>query len=128
MPFFGIFDGHNGDGCSLFIEKNIVDFIVKDFNFPVYPKQAIMNACHKLEKEFYCSSINKNGNLVDESGSCIIFALIIGNICYIANIGDSRAFCSRKDGQIIETITKDHKPEEESEKKRILKNGGIIYK
>lgn len=51
----------------------------------------------------------------------------IGDICYIANVGDSRAVLSGGNGKKVFTLTKDHKPSEESEQKRIIAAGGKVY-
>ena len=75
-----------------------------------------------------------NGEIIDNSGSCAILAIIIGNIynnfleneCYIANLGDSRAVLSMNKGKEVIGLTKDHKPNEQSEFKRIMQAGGKI--
>ena len=46
---------------------------------------------------------------------------------YVANVGDSRAIISLNEGKETKSLTRDHKPAEESEKKRIQENGGYIY-
>lgn len=64
---------------------------------------------------------------IDRSGSCAIIALIVGDTCYVANVGDSRAIMSVDGGEKILLLSKDHKPEDEDETKRIEENGGRIY-
>lgn len=44
----------------------------------------------------------------------------------IANVGDSRICMLGQKG--LKRMTKDHKPEEENEKRRIIRNGGKLYK
>jgi len=53
--------------------------------------------------------------------------LIIGDTCYIANIGDSRAVISKNNGKIKQALTRDHKPSDEVEKTRVVNAGGKIY-
>ena len=44
----------------------------------------------------------------------------------IVNLGDSWAIMSEKKCEIVWDLSKDHKPEETSEKNRILKEGGKV--
>lgn len=64
---------------------------------------------------------------MDRSGSCAVLALIVGDMCYLANVGDSRAIMSVDGGEKIMVLSRDHKPEEANETKRIEENGGRIY-
>ncbi len=64
---------------------------------------------------------------IDRSGSCAIILIIIDDICYVANVGDSRALMSADGGEKIFALTNDHKPTDEIEYKRIIENGGKIY-
>ena len=52
---------------------------------------------------------------------------IKGDVCYVANLGDSRAVLSADRGRKIIPLSEDHKPSEEFEKNRILAAGGKIY-
>jgi protein phosphatase 2C family protein 2/3 len=63
----------------------------------------------------------------DRSGSCAIVILIVGEICYCANVGDSRAIISTDCGRFIYPLSQDHKPSELNEYRRIIKNGGQVY-
>lgn len=48
-------------------------------------------------------------------------------MCYVANVGDSRAILSLDTGKDFNVLTNDHKPNEPQEKKRIVENGGKVY-
>lgn len=61
-----------------------------------------------------------------QSGATALVAKKCNDTLIIGNVGDSRAVLIR-DGNIIHT-TQDHKPNNASEKKRIEKAGGAIYK
>ena len=43
----------------------------------------------------------------------------IDDVCYIANVGDSRAFMSANGGDYCVNLSRDHKPNDELETKRI---------
>ena len=64
---------------------------------------------------------------IDRSGSCAIIALIIDDMCYIGNTGDSRACLSADGGRTVVGLSNDHKPTDEIEVDRILGNNGRIY-
>jgi protein phosphatase 2C family protein 2/3 len=53
--------------------------------------------------------------------------IIVEEICYVANLGDTRAILSLNYGSSIQPLSKDHKPNVDSEKQRIYENGGHIY-
>ena len=64
---------------------------------------------------------------LDRSGSCGIIVLIVDKECYVANVGDSRAVMSAGVGERMMSLSSDHRPNDESEGKRIKENGGIVY-
>jgi protein phosphatase 2C family protein 2/3 len=70
---------------------------------------------------------NETTGLVDKSGSCAIVVLIVGDLCFVANVGDSRAVLSGSGGSKVFPLSFDHKPSEESEHKRIIDAGGQVY-
>lgn len=61
-----------------------------------------------------CQGRDENGNptIVERSGSCAICVLIVGEMCYVANVGDSRAVLSMNNGEGVYPLSKDHKPSE----------------
>lgn len=73
------------------------------------------------------SKVNSNGRVSDRSGSCAVVLMIIENKAFIANVGDSRAIMSAENGKLLYELTKDHKPNEPLERKRIEENGGKVY-
>lgn len=93
--------------------------------FPSNVPKAISKGCQLADEKFY--SIQQF-NKIDRSGSCAIIAILVDDILYVANVGDSRAFVSESGGKIYKNLSEDHKPESLSEKKRILQNGGDVQK
>ena len=118
--FFGVYDGHGGKGCSLYLKenlhKNIKEFSVKGL------KQAIEITEEKFKIE---EALSESGGILDSSGSCGCMAMIKNNKCIIANVGDSRLILF-KNGK-VSFATEDHKPGTESEKRRIQLAGGTVY-
>ena len=64
----------------------------------------------------------------DKSGSCAIVCLIVDGECYVGNVGDSRAIMSAGSGERIMYLSRDHRPDDDNERKRIEENGGKVYK
>lgn len=126
--FFGVYDGHGGAGCADFLRDHLHQFILKDPNFPRNPKEAMFQGFRAAELAFAKFSASKTGEqLRDRSGSCAIVVLIVEDICYVANVGDSRAVMSGNSGGRTIPLSKDHKPNEEGEVRRIIEAGGRIY-
>ena len=57
----------------------------------------------------------------------MIYTISIDDVCYIANVGDSRALMSADGGNYSISLSRDHKPNDENETKRIVEGGGKIY-
>ena len=118
--FFAIYDGHGGNGCSLYLKDNL------HHNIKNFSKEAISEAINIAENNFLKEqAIDENGLEKDHSGSCGIMALINKNKLIIANIGDSRLVLFKKSSVFFQT--EDHKPNSPKEKARIEKSGGSIY-
>ena len=73
-----------------------------------------------------CQGRDANGNLqvIERSGSCAICILIVGEMCYVINVGDSRAVLSMHGGEQVSPLSSDHKPSEQEEYQRIIAAGG----
>ena len=113
--------------------------MIKDPNFPWNPKEALRKGFELAEKNFF-SFYCENAGSHEKSGSCAIvvlivggkslklkFSIFLGDMCYVANVGDSRAVMSGEGGTKVYPLSRDHKPLDELENKRILDAGGKIY-
>ena len=128
ISFFAIFDGHAGNKCAEYLKTNLHNYIFNSPHFPTYPIKAIHHGFHLCEKNFINSIYTKPFNqYLDYSGSCAIVVLIINSHCFIANLGDSRAIYSYNTGANFYQLSRDHKPDDPKEKKRIYKAGGSIF-
>lgn len=126
--YFAVYDGHGGFSCADFLRDHLHQFIIKDSKFPYSPKDAIIQGCALAEETFIKKYALSNPTAeIEKSGSCAVFALIVDDICYVGNVGDSRAVLSKFQGKDIKSVTNDHKPNDENESKRIYQNGGSTY-
>lgn len=62
------------------------------------------------------------------SGTTMVVALVRKCTVYLANLGDSRGFLASQVGTklVPSLVSKDHKPDDPEEKKRILSVGGVV--
>ena len=127
LSYFGVFDGHAGNKCAEFLRDNLLNYICNNNFFPHDVPNAIKFGFKKIDEDYLNKHAFVNNELIDNSGSCGLILLLMNNLIYIANVGDSRCLGSFKNGKIQKDITLDHKPNTPYEKERILKNGGKIY-
>lgn len=125
ISYFGIFDGHGGSSCAEFLRDNLLDCILKQEDFPHRPVEAIKAGFADAEEQFL-EQIDDSGK-PDYSGSCANVVLVIKDICYVANVGDSRAIMSADRGMRLFELSQDHKPNLPKERDRIEKCGGKVY-
>ena len=123
--FFGVYDGHGGSKCADYLRDNLHQIIIKDPNFPFNAVEAIFNGFKQAELNF--TKLAQDSDPKDFSGSCAIVVLLINDICYVANLGDSRGILSSNGGKKLFPLSTDHKPDGETERKRIESNGGQVY-
>jgi serine/threonine protein phosphatase PrpC len=119
--FFGVFDGHSGYKASEYCAAHFHDFLDK---YDTIDAKAITEATMAVDKSFmeefstaddgctatYCV-VHSNDNGPE-------FDILVGNV------GDSRTFLLRKDGTY--SVTKDHKPNDDAERERIVKAKGSV--
>ena len=75
-----------------------------------------MKGFAKAEKAFMDKVYDPVANtLRDKSGSCAIVVLIVQDMCYVANVGDSRAVLSSDSGKKCYPLSFDHKPGDDKE-------------
>lgn len=93
--FFGVYDGHGGCACADFLRDNLHQFVIRESSFPWDPKEAMRKGFENAEKKFLELAQNQSGQgIIERSGSCAVVLLIVGDMCYVGNVGDSRAVLS----------------------------------
>ena len=123
--YFGLFDGHGGSSCANFLADNLHRYIFRLMSSGEDIIESVKQAFLNAENDFTSESLSGS---FDSSGSCAICVLVLQNNIFLANVGDSRAIISCGNGKIIAQVSIDHKPDEENEKNRIERAGGVIVR
>ena len=119
--FIGICDGHGIQGhlISEFVSTNLPNYLNEITDKSI--KKAYLNIQNLLQNE---------NNKIDSSlsGTTCTSIIVSQNNVICANVGDSRAILSRYENGVYNSInlSRDHKPTESDEMKRILSKGGRI--
>ena len=58
----------------------------------------------------------------------MLVCLVVDDVCYIANVGDSRAILSTEGGRFAFNLSRDHRPTDTKEQERVMAAGGKIYR
>lgn len=129
MHYFGVWDGHgqNGKDVSTLVKAQL----------PQYLEEYLYSTKLDVRESLRCTFLDCNKELMNNgkfdvylSGTTCWTALFYGNHMYWANSGDSRAIIvgrTEKTGElVVKAASRDHKPNETDEAKRILKVGGRI--
>uniref|UniRef100_A0A6A7FWZ6 Protein phosphatase 2C n=1 Tax=Hirondellea gigas TaxID=1518452 RepID=A0A6A7FWZ6_9CRUS len=119
--FYGVFDGHGGEKASSFSAKHMYTAVSNESLFRD-PETALKRGYQQLDRDFLKLAARYDW----EDGTTAVVAVLIHNVLYVANCGDSRAVLI-SGGRAI-PMSNDHKPNNESERRRIEKaNGEIIF-
>lgn len=132
INFVGVFDGHGGKLVSKYLKENLPKYILKKSNINIYQEknQVVTKFFGKLYDKMQEKLMKDHPIAVKRCGStalCGVHYLDRNNNpkLWMINVGDSRAvLCNYKDCTI--SLTKDHKPNSSSERKRIEMLGGRI--
>jgi serine/threonine protein phosphatase PrpC len=137
--FAAVFDGHGGGGVSAWLRSQLYGQICRFLKETHWEQQQDETDSRKPSLSAHVAAIRKAFNQVESDviaqeqlayqGSTAVAVLMHesdeGHRTLIsANVGDSRAILSRR-GKAID-LTRDHKPNEEREKARILRMGEVI--
>lgn len=132
--FFAVLDGHGGKTVSTKSAPMMVSTILEtDIVQDALSKDAAVTS--EILKEGYRQGILTLDNLVkeqnvelrqghDRSGSTVISCFINASSYIVGNTGDSRIVIGGAQG--VKFASKDHKPMDEGERKRITNAGGFV--
>lgn len=117
--FFAVFDGHGSARVSKHASESLWRHLVEN---EMYIKGNFKEA---LEQAFltFDREVNDSYN-AQLAGTTAVCLLVVNNVIYCANIGDSRGVASVNCRSM--PLSYDHKPENPQELKRILAAGGYV--
>jgi protein phosphatase 2C family protein 2/3 len=144
--YFGVFDGHAGSGVAEFLFENVSAMLDRaKQNRAVSFKEAITQEWMSTDATILADPVLKN------QGSTAVLAMLVCKcqssllevgVCHschayneisaeslnvlVANVGDSQAMIVHKDGSFT-ALSKDHKPCDPVESKRILEAGLQVW-
>ncbi|KAI0269823.1 phosphatase 2C-like domain-containing protein [Gloeopeniophorella convolvens] len=120
--FFAVYDGHGGGSVARFAGQNVHKRLVKE---EAYRQQNYEDAMRRAFLGTDEDMLADPTYSRDPSGCTAISALVTAdNKIYVANAGDSRSVLSVK-GE-VKPLSFDHKPGNETERRRIHAAGGYI--
>ena len=119
--FFGVFDGHCGPLCSKYVADRFPQ-LISDNIIPITDDK-LRDLSLQIDDEFL------QGGKEGGSTGTFLFAIKQGDGYHlqVGNVGDSRVVLGRKKDQSEYSLTEDHKPCLEGEKKRIEAAGGHVH-
>ncbi|EAS06704.1 protein phosphatase 2c (macronuclear) [Tetrahymena thermophila SB210] len=128
--FYAVCDGHGtyGHHVSQFIKQQLPVLLQNDWQLlSNNPKAALYNAIGFANHKLSLTDID-----CMFSGTTLVSVLLQGTKLYSANVGDSRATIGRLDQRgpvakyVPRALTRDHKPNIQTEAERIIQCGGRI--
>lgn len=138
--FFAVYDGHGGSKVSELLKNEFHEIIFDNLDEidGLFSANKLNNdLMNKIEQKIYSSFSyfdtymynNRNDLEIVNDGSTAIIVLDIADYLIFCNLGDSRAimFSNLQNSNNLIFQTKDQKPTDSSENKRIKDSGGIVF-
>lgn len=127
--FFGVYDGHGGDACMHFIKKTLHLELARAYMETSGDTVGALKLAFSWTEDKWMDQVKELGKgKADVSGSTATVCLLEGNEVFCAYLGDSPAFTLCHKSKKATELTKDHKPNDKDEQKRIKKAGGSVKK
>jgi len=124
---WAVYDGHGGQKVAKIVQEKLHTFIIND---PAWAEG-------KYEEALTSAFIKTDQYLLEEAargphfkdGTTVVLSVIIDNILYCANVGDSECVLGRRNGKGWESIllSEKHVPTTKEERSRIDAAGGCIF-
>ncbi|CAD8125418.1 unnamed protein product [Paramecium sonneborni] len=131
VSLFAIFEGNDGKEVAIFAQKHFVEQLLANKNYLKKDyKQALIDTFLNIDQLLFkpegqeeLKKIKEN-NEESQAGCTANVALIVGKTVYLANAGNLSAILCRDNAPY--ELSKDHKPDDEKDKRRIEQAVGFI--
>ncbi|XP_074535859.1 integrin-linked kinase-associated serine/threonine phosphatase 2C [Halichoeres trimaculatus] len=139
VSYFAVFDGHGGARASRFAAENLHHNLAKKFpngekeNLDKLIKKCLLDTFRQTDEDFLKKASSQKPAWKD--GSTATCVLVVDDMVYVANLGDSRAVLCRMestaeaDGErrsVTLALSKEHNPTIYEERMRIQRAGGTV--
>lgn len=121
FEIFGVFDGHGGANASVFVKKNITQYLkdaLESNNQDALTDEGIFTAIKNC-------FINLDKDYEGNDGTTATVAIVLNGKIWVANVGDARTILVNKDGKATQA-SEDAKPNMDKYQKSIEKLGGMV--
>eukprot|EP01125_Pyxidicula_operculata_P006211 TRINITY_DN2160_c0_g3_i1.p1 TRINITY_DN2160_c0_g3~~TRINITY_DN2160_c0_g3_i1.p1 ORF type:complete len:1409 (+),score=521.76 TRINITY_DN2160_c0_g3_i1:41-4267(+) len=132
MDLFGVFDGHNGNLAVSYVSTHLPSQLLEVYARALQNRDrdpnSVLNEGIEPEiilKTAFLETNNKFKLTGLKGGTTAIIVLAVDDTIYVANAGDCRCVILNPKGK-YKRITRDHRPTELLEVKRIQERGGTI--
>ncbi|KAM7412489.1 hypothetical protein PAMA_020052 [Pampus argenteus] len=140
VSYFAVFDGHGGARASRFAAEHLHHNLAKKFpsgeteNLDKLIKKCLLDTFRQTDEDFLKKASSQKPAWKD--GSTATCVLVVDDMVYVANLGDSRAVLCRMEaaeeaaeGQrkaVTLALSKEHNPTIYEERMRIQRAGGTV--
>uniref|UniRef100_A0A7S4NTT2 protein-serine/threonine phosphatase n=1 Tax=Paramoeba aestuarina TaxID=180227 RepID=A0A7S4NTT2_9EUKA len=120
---FCVMDGHSGDRCANYLKNVLPDLIRNHEEYGGDWDKVLKDSFDTADRGFLQDAQKKT---LKDGSTCLLVAIQDQKVI-CANVGDCRAILVNKSQKETPTVmSTDHKPDEPSEKERIIKHGGTV--
>ncbi|XP_062873253.1 integrin-linked kinase-associated serine/threonine phosphatase 2C [Trichomycterus rosablanca] len=137
LAYFAVFDGHGGARASQFAAEHLHHTILNKFpkgdaeNLDKLVRKCLLDSFRHTDEEFLKKASSQKP--VWKDGSTATCLLVVDDVLYMANLGDSRGVLCRKENTDTEeeqcvcvALSKEHNPTIYEERMRIQRAGGTV--
>uniref|UniRef100_W5K653 Integrin-linked kinase-associated serine/threonine phosphatase 2C n=1 Tax=Astyanax mexicanus TaxID=7994 RepID=W5K653_ASTMX len=135
LSYFAVFDGHGGARASQFAAENLHHTVISKFpkdveNLDKLVKKCLLDSFRQTDEDFLKKASSKPAWKDGSTATCL---LVVDNVLYVANLGDSRAVLCRieqtdsgDENCVTLALSKEHNPTIYEERMRIQRAGGSV--